>query len=169
MAGFNIDSFKANFQNAARQNLFYIYLDIPDSVLGTDKTVYLVRASGLPESTIDQIEIPWQGQSFKFGSSHTYSDWNVTFAVDIDAQIRKDFITWQELVHNPTSNEHGTPSDYMRTQRAVLLDGSGSPIMEYKLFNAWPSTVSEITLDYSAKEYAQFDVTFTYTYHTADN
>lgn len=168
MPGFSIDSFKANFQNAARQNLFYIYLDIPGSRLGTEKTVYLVRSSSLPESTIDQIEIPWQGQAFKFGSSHTYSDWTVSFAVDFNAQIRKDFVNWQKLIHNEETNKHGMPADYMRTQRAVMLDGSGSPIMEYQLINAWPSVVSEISLDYSAKEFATFDVTFTYTYHKHD-
>ena len=168
MPNFNIDSFKANFVNGAKQYLFYIYLDNPIASGNMDKNVYLVSASSLPEGTIDPIETQWQGQTYKFGSTHTFADWNVTFKVDAKARIRTEFEDWQKIIHDPETNIHGNPSDYMRTQKITMLDGVGTPIKSKLLVDAWPTTMSEITLDYASKEIATFDVTFSYLYYKND-
>lgn len=74
MPGFNLEAFKANFRNAAKQYLFYIYINNPVSQLGTERTVYFVRSSSIPEGTIDPIETAWQGMTYKQGSTFTFSD-----------------------------------------------------------------------------------------------
>lgn len=48
----------------------------------------------------------------------------------------------------------------MLDQEVWHLNSQGDPIMKYKLVSAWPSTVGEMTLDYSSKEVATFDLTF---------
>jgi hypothetical protein len=58
--GFNINDFKANYQDLARQYLFMIMVNYPGgagAVLGTDRTKFLVQSSTMPESTIDPIEV----------------------------------------------------------------------------------------------------------------
>lgn len=166
MAGFSVDNFVANVNDAARQYLFYVKINNPKSTLGMDKTTYLVRSSSLPSDTIEAMETHWQGMPYNVGSNHTFDDWTVTFIVDADAQVRKDFLDWQKMIHNPETNVHGEPSEYMRPQTAELLNSKGEPIMTYKLEYAWPTTVGEISLDYSSKDIATFDVTFKYLYHT---
>ena len=43
-----------------------------------------------------------------------------------------------------------------------------SEILTYTLVKAYPSSVGEVPLDYGVVDYAQFDVSFTYQYHTIE-
>lgn len=165
MPGFDINSFLANFNNGAKQYLFYIFINNPFGRLGTESTAYLVRSSSLPEGTIDVIEADWQGSKYRIGSTHTFGEWTVTFNVDVPALVHTDFEEWQRNIHDPETNTHGDPGLYLADQRIWLLDGEGNMVKEKMLVGAWPSTVGEVTLDYSAKELAQFDVTFTYQFY----
>jgi hypothetical protein len=45
------------------------------------------------------------------------------------------------------------------------LDLNGDKLLNVKLINAWPKSIGAITLDYSATDIAQFDVTFSYNQH----
>lgn len=171
MPRFDIDSYRASFQGGARQYLFYYKPMFPAGVAGTDteKATYLVRAINLPETTSDEIMTNWQGFDFKFAGKYTYGDWTVTFNVDIDAKIQQMFMQWAQLVHDPTTNLYTPPNLYMVDQQLELLGYDGKPIMKYKLFGAWPKSVGTATLDYSANDVVQFDMTFTYIYHISDN
>ena len=162
---FDINSFKANFQDRARGYLFYIMLNIPGASLSTDQTRFLVKSSAVPESTIDVAEISWQGMVYKLPTTHTYSDWTVTFAVDSSQDLYNDFMNWQKMIHDPKTNIQGSPESYMQDQEVWLLDTSGQVSKRIKLVNAWPSGLGEVTLDYSSKETQEFAVTFTYMYH----
>lgn len=161
---FNIDDFKANWQDLSRVYNFYILIDNPAGG-DTGTTRYLVQSSSMPPTTIDPIEVNWQGMVFPLGSTQTFSDWTVTFRLDSSSQLRKDFMNWQKMVHDPVTNVHGSPNDYMQDQEIQNLDPQGSIIEKLKLINAWPTTVGELTLDYGSKEVHTFDVTFRYLYH----
>jgi len=165
MPGFNIDSFKSNFQDGARAYLFYVFINNPVSGTGTDRTAYMVRSSSLPESTITPIEVPYQGMSYKLGGTHEYADWTVTFIVDMFAQIHKDFKRWQRMIHDPQTNIHGLPAMYMQDQEVWHLNQLGVPINRIKLVGAWPTSVGEVALSHDSKEISTFDVTFSYMYH----
>jgi len=170
MPKFDIDSYRSNFQGGARQYLFYFKPLFPTGVIGADTEVatYLVRTASLPETSSDEIMMNWQGFDYKIAGKYTYSDWNVTFNVDIDAKIQQMFHNWASLIHDPTTNKYTVPSKYMMDQQIELLNLEGIPITKYKLFGAWPKMVGNANLDYSANDVVQFDVTFTYIYHVVD-
>lgn len=161
MAQIDINSFVQNVQNVARQYLFMIYLS-GTSFPGNYQ--YLVSSTTMPPLTVDPLEVNWQGQVIKYGTTHTWDDWTVTFKVDSNADIHKRFVEWSNRIHNPETGVNFPPASYMANQRVQMIDGTGSPIREFKLMLAWPQSVGEITLDYSAKETATFDVTFSYQY-----
>jgi len=69
------------------------------------------------------------------------------------------------MIHDPVTNAHGNPSEYMLDQEVWLLDGAGTTTKKIKLVNAWPVTLGEIGLDYSSKETQEFAVTLSYMYH----
>jgi hypothetical protein len=171
--GFNLDSFRSNFHTGARAYLFYIKPMLPSSVtnrLGSQSKIsYLVRSSMLPDNTLEEIPASWQGYDYKVAGKYTFMDWTVTFNVDLAANLYKMFIDWQRLIHDPSSNVHRTPNEYFADQELQLLGLSGSPIMQYKLYGAWPKTVGQISLDYAQNDYAMFDVTFSYQYHLCDS
>lgn len=170
MAKFDIDSYRSHFQGGARSYLFYYKPMFPSSVgADVDSATYLVRSTSLPETSIDEIALAWQGFDFKVAGKYTYSDWTVTFNVDADAKIQKNFQQWMSLIHDPTTNVYSNTADYMMDQQIDLLSLTGQPIMKYKLFACWPKSLGNISLDYSNNEVAQFDVTFAYLYHVTDN
>jgi len=166
--GFNIDDFKANFEDLARQYTFMIMINFPSTVsssLGTDRIKYLVNSTTMPASTIEATETHWQGHVFPLGANQTFSDWTITFKLDKNAQLRKDFVEWHRIVHDPETNIHGTPIEYMADQEIWNLNPSGEIVEKLKLVSAWPTTIGELTLDYSANEIQTFEVTWRYLYH----
>lgn len=171
MPGFHVNDLKTNTGAFARGYLFNIYLEGTEVGMdgGDNKTAYLVRSSNLPAGTIEPIEVPWQGQTYKIGSTHTFDTWSCTFNVDMAADIRKNFLEWQKKIHDPETNEHGEPDSYLATVKIELLGTSGDPILTYTLEQAWPSEVGEVDLAYDNKtEVAQFDVTFNYNWYTTE-
>lgn len=164
---FSIDKFKDNFVNGARNYLFYIIPNFPSTgvSMSLDPT-YLVRSSSIPGRTVEAIDVPWQGYMYKLGGKSTTEDWTITFVVDKTAKIYKQFYAWTNLVHDPSTNVHGDPKQYMKDQRVQMLSGDGKEaIIEIKLIGAWPTTVSALELSYDSGDVATFDVTFAYLRH----
>lgn len=170
MAGFDIDSYRANFQAGARAYLFSCKPMFPLQIINadTDQATYLTRSSTLPAGSLEPITTNWQGFDFKMAGKYTFAEWSIMFNVDVDADILKWYIDWQRLILDPTSNEHGAPVDYMIDQVVELLGLDGDTILKYKLVGAWPSNVEAVTLDYATNDTAQFNVTFNYQYHVID-
>lgn len=169
MPRFDIDSYRSNFQGGARAYLFYFKPIFPAEITGnTDIATYLVRATSLPETSIDEIPLAWQGFDFKVAGKYTYTDWNVTFNCDADAAILGTFHDWLRLIHDPTDNKYRSPSKYMIDQQLELLSLTGEPITKYKMVGMWPKVIGNSSLDYSNNEVVQFDITFAYIYHTMD-
>ena len=168
--GFDIGTFKSNFSNAARGYLFYVAVNMPVSIslMGSQAT-YLVRSSIIPGKIVEKKEIGWQGYKFNFGGTTTHDDWNVTFMVDPNAGIYKSFVAWSMMVHDPKTNIHGNPSDYMRDQQVQMLslDGTQS-VLDVNLIGAWPQNVAQLELNYDNADIATFQVTFSYIRHEVE-
>jgi len=128
------------------------------------ETKYYVKSTTLPESTVEETATFFCGNQYKMPSVRRTQDWTVSFYINGDASILKKFIVWNLLLHNPRGG-YGKPSDFMSNQTIELLGLDGGVICTYKLFGAWPKTISQVDLDYTNNEMATFDVTFTYQYH----
>ena len=168
MPGFHVNDLKSNINSLARGYLFNVYFTAaPVPVVGGEnKTAYLVRATNLPESVIDPIEVPWQGQVYKIGSTHVFNEWVCTFNVDSDAEILRNFFEWQRLVHDPETNVQGDPSIYMGEVVAELLDVNGDPISQYVLRQCWPSNIGPVELAQDNKDVSQVEITMQYQWHS---
>lgn len=170
MPRFDVDSYRGNFSGGARAYLFYYKPVFPAGIAADSETsTYLVRTTSLPETEMDEIPLSWQGMDFKVAGRYTYTDWTVSFNCDAEAKIQKYFHNWVSLIHDPTTNIHTNPTDYMVDQQLELLGLTGKPIMKYKLFACWPKTIGNASLDYATNDVVQFDITFTYVYHVTDN
>jgi hypothetical protein len=166
-AGFNLDAFIGQNADYARGYTFYI--NVNGGFVGSEFQRYLVRSSSLPASTNDVAEVNWQGNVYKLGTTQSFAEFTVSYSVDINDDIRRQYVNWVTYIHNPEDNLHGNPNEYMQdVDLEHLSHTSGNVIMKYKLIKAFPSVVGEMTLDYSSKEVASFDVTFTYQYHISE-
>ena len=171
MPRFDIDAFRANFQGGARQYLFYYKPLFPTSVGSggdVDKSTFLVRSTGVPSQSVEEIPLNWQGMDYKIPGKYTYDDFTVTFYMDLDVKIHQLFMTWQRMIHDPTTNIYSLPGAILADQQLELLGLDGNPISKYKLVGAWPKVIGNITLDYTANEPQYFDVTFAYIYYVMD-
>ncbi len=161
--GFSLDEFMGANADFARGYTFYVVIN---GMGFTDKEKFLVKSSSLPVGTITPIETNWQGNIYKLGGTQEFTDFTVSFNVDLKGDIRVKFSDWQESIHDAESNVHGDPSKYMVDITIYYLSHiDGSVITEYELIKAWPTNVGELALDYTSKEIATFDVTFAYQRH----
>jgi hypothetical protein len=135
------------------------------------KRMYLVKSSGFPATTIEEHNIEYQGLNFKMGGKKTFEDWNVTLLLDGDGKIRYDMEKWTNDIHGITEKgmvENFYFDNYKSDQTFKILRGNGKfsdPLMEVKLYGAWPKSISSIALEHGSSEFAQFEVTFAYQYH----
>jgi hypothetical protein len=172
MGTFDLEGFKTGFEGGARGYLF-MYEPNASSPLGNQNRKYLVRATSMPETSEEEIIVNWQGMDFKMSGKKTFNDWTVTFNTDYNALIRIEFEKWSNFVHltmkgGKYTNIYGKPIDYMFDQKLSMLGYEGERILDVHLIDAWPKSVGAITLDYSAQDVAQFDVTFSYQSHEID-
>lgn len=134
---------------------------------GTDKFGYNVKSTNLPSSTFDVNTTYFCGQEYKISGTQKFEDWTVTFNIDDQGLLLRKFSDWQKMLHDPVSNLYGAPVSYLSDQEIHLLGmNTGETICVYKLYGAWPKEIGQVTLDYSANDFATVDITFTYQYHT---
>jgi len=173
MARFNIENFKSKFTGGARPYLFYFIPQFPAIAAGginVEDVQYLVKSSSLPQTSMEDLTVAWQGHDFKMAGKHTFDDFTITFNVDKDANIIRKYQSWLNAIRNPGTNEHAHIDDYMIDQTMVLLDYAdvedADGVIRYKLHHAYPKTVGAIELAYDSTEVASVEVTFSYQYHS---
>jgi hypothetical protein len=165
---FNIEAFKARFGDGAKSSLFYYQPQWPGGLvadLTQEDAIYLVKTAQMPSTALEEVTLNWQGFDWKFPGKHTYTDFVVTFNVDLDAKVRSTFEKWSNLCHNPVDNFYSTHDVFMSDQTLQMIGYEGQVILEFTIHDAWPKEISQIQMDYSSTEVATFDVTFTYSYH----
>jgi hypothetical protein len=166
-AGFNLDAFIGANADYARGYTFYI--NVGSTWVDNEQQRFLVRSSTLPASTITPAEVNWQGNVYKMGATQEFAEFNVSYSVDVNDRIRKDYEEWIKYIHDPENNTHGDPAQYMvDIELEHISHATGDLIMKYKLIKAFPTSVTELALDYASKETATFDVSFTYQYHLTE-
>ena len=170
MVDFNLSSFKSTYREYARAYTFYA--NILNTPYFVENNRYLVYATTLPAAVNDETEVNWQGHRYKIATTQTYDDFTISFNVDTDSAIRTQFLTWANFLNNPVDNMHGDPAggnpQYFGQIHLTHLNPRGEEIQKFILDDAWPKNVGEITLDYTTKEVAKFDVVFAYQFHTIE-
>ncbi len=167
--GFKLDDMMGKYRDFARGYLFYAQVIPPGGISIQQDHPYLVKSTTLPKQTVEVSEVDWQGNKYKVANTSTFDTITITFRSDTAQSLRREFLMWMKKIHDPVSNIHGLPSEYQGTVDLTQINAQSSPIMSYKLVNAFPSDIAEVTLDYSSKEMSEFGVTFTYQYHIVDS
>jgi hypothetical protein len=167
---FNIDAMTGKYSDWMRNYLFYCkVVGVPAGVDLDSNHPYLVTSANMPTQNIGQAEAVYQGNTYKVGTTTEFEDYTITFRADTEHKLRKEFLKWANLVHNPVTNVHGTPVTYHGEIALDHIGTDGQPKMKYKFVKVWVKTVGEVTLDYTNKEFTTFPVTFAYQYHTVDD
>ena len=177
----------------ARPNLFEVSIpSFPSSIIdawnsgddgenGTFK--FLCESAALPASNVANIDVPFRGRMLKVAGDRTFDTWTVRIINDEDFRLRTAFERWANVLSKLDDATGVTnPSSYMTDAYVQQLGrgatafagtnsgGQSSVLRTYKFFDIFPTTISEIALDYSSTdEIEKFEVTFQVQYFTVGN
>jgi|TARA_Y100000361_G_scaffold94157_1_gene84084 hypothetical protein len=167
MAILGIDDFKSKLTGGgARSNLFKVTVNYPSFVEGdVELTSFLCKASVMPDSTINEIAVPFRGRQLKMAGDRVFGDWNVTIINDTDFKIRDAMEKWSNGINEHVNNTGLTnTNDYFADMVVEQLDKDGSSLKKYDFRGCWPKTIAEIALDYGTEGIEEFQVTFAMQY-----
>lgn len=161
-----LDAFKTG---GARQYLFLVWFAFPADIKVESKMKetlpYYVRTTSLPESSYEDLAIPYPGYSFKMAGTRIYNDWTLSLNIDTSNSVLKLFQAWHNLIYNPQTHDYAAPNKYMISQSLQLLGPDLKATSNYLLYRAWPKSIGNVQLDYSSSELATVDITFAYQYY----
>ena len=170
---FDPQSFRSALQyDGARPNLFQAEMTWPTFMAGdlageSEKFTYMCRAASIPEQTVAEIPVAYQGRQIKVAGNRTFANWIVTIINDEDFSLRDKFERWNNYLNDHLTNERDyfavNSNEYGADARIVHLGKDGYPIRSYRFIGLWPTLVSDIALAWDSNDTLEtFDVTFAY-------
>lgn len=160
---FNVYNFRNTVGDPARPFLFLVH--IPE--IGSDTVVTaMARSTNLPESTVSDVDIPFQGVQLKLGGTATFPDWTVNFLCDEAHELRRLFLKWNSLIYDVGTGFVGHSNSYKSDKMGVAqLGREGQRVARYGFVGAYPKTVGQIAVAHGTTGEAEtFDITFRYDY-----
>lgn len=158
----------------ARANLFEVELSFPSQVITSsevdDDFRFMIKATSLPESTINVIDVPFRGRNLKVAGDRTFNPWSITVINDTNFKIRNAFEKWLNYMNRHDDNAGIiTPAAYQRNMKVFQLSrgvvatnidsqtlpdtNSTVPILKaYKFYGCFPTSVSAIDLSYESAD-----------------
>ena len=171
----SIEDFKAVLQGGGvRPTMFQVEMTYPDAVVAdgnqaTQEGTFLIKAAQLPASNVGFVEVPFRGRKLKVSGDRSYDDWTITVTNDVTFRTRKAFEEWAERIQNHNfvlgSN---TLVDYFGSAIVRQLDRDGNQLRAYRFEGVWPTSVSEIGLDFDTNDTVEdYEVTLCVQYWSA--
>ena len=159
---FNLDQFRTSLVNGgARPSLFEVELRWPSAVatgaLAASYSRFMVQSTAIPASTIGSIDVPYFGRKLKVAGDRTFAPLNVTIMNDENFAIRKAIEEWSDRIagHSIAASQFrgGSQNGTYTTELALTQFGrQGNRIRTYKFIGAFPTTLSEIALDWNTAD-----------------
>ena len=177
-------TFQKAIRGGVRPNLFAVNHAFPGglttpSIAGVEnggEVTYMCKSAALPATNVGTVELPFRGRVIKVPGDRTYETWTATFYMDDAFELRAAYEKWISLTNGVDANVAST--DIVETWQDITisqLDKFGGPgaadsglttIREYKLVQAFPVSVSQVSVAYDNNDsFEEFDVEFAYQYH----
>ena len=157
---FSIGDFsQALTYGGARANLFKVTIPTPSALdldghsgsgAGTSSNKFQLnaKAATIPPSTIEPVEVPFYGRTFRLPGGRTFDDWETTVTNDEDFRVRDWMEQWSDAI-NGHSTKQSKNKSYAVDASVEQYSMNGDLIRKYIMIKAWPHTIGEITLDWS--------------------
>ena len=177
----NLSSFLDKVKQGVRPNMFEVEFAFPSGIDAGDGTLatYMCKSAALPASNVGVIEVPFRGRTVKIAGDRTFDNWSTTFITDRDMKIRAQFEKWLELInsHEPNTAQLANPSENDGYTRGIIIKqkdkdatDQGTTLRSYKLWYAFPTSVSAVDLAYDSNDQIEeFSVEFQYSYWTVSS
>ncbi|MBT9159497.1 MAG: hypothetical protein DDT26_00756 [Dehalococcoidia bacterium] len=171
---FNIHDMKsALIGGGARPSLFQVTLLNPVTAEADQILPFMVKASSLPGSQINQINVPYFGRIVKEAGVRTYEDWSITVINDEDFRVRRAIEEWSRRINTYQGNlrAFGTSAaqEHKSVADVIQYGKTGDELRRYKMYGIWPTVISPIELGWeNGDAIEEFQVTFSVDYWTVE-
>ena len=165
MAG-RISDFKSSFATEiARPNRFDVTLTVPSVIDSSASRILTYRCENaqLPSRTLATAEQKTYGPVEKFPYLTTYNDLELTFIVSDDMVEKYIFDSWMEAINPAYSNNFRYKSDYSTIITVNQYNLQNEITYSADFIEAYPISINQLDLDWSADGYHKLTVTFAYT------
>lgn len=161
---FNINEFKSQLVGGgARPTLFQVQILNPVEPAADFKVPFMVRAAGIPGSTVGQYEVPYFGRNIKYAGDRTFEDWTITVINDEDFAVRNAMEAWSNAINTHDSNVRALPQDYKSNAIITQFSKDGDPLRSYVFEGMFPVSIDQIDMDWGTVDaIEEFGVTFSY-------
>ena len=152
-----ISTFQSQFAGGVRPNLLECSVNPPRGMLPGFE--FHCKGTSMPASTINNIDVPFQGRQLKVPGDRTFADWTVTVFNDNGMVIRGLFEDWMASIQKHernigTNNAYG--SAYVRQR-----DRNGNVMYTYNITSMYPTEVAAIDLAWDSNDAVEeYAVTF---------
>jgi len=177
----NVSEFLAKVAQGVKPNMFEVEIFFPSLGLSVDNKLVnmMCKSAALPASSLGTIEVPFRGRTVKIAGDRTFDNWTATFINDKDMKTRGYFEKWLNIMNshqgntaeafNPAEGDSRYTADLFVTQIEKDASDSGTNLRKYKLWYAFPASVSQIDLAYDSNDQIEeFTVEFQYSYWTVE-
>lgn len=152
-----------------RQYLFQVWLYPIPGVSDSSIITYFMGSTQSPVETTGVINVPWMNSEVKIGGQTKYAEWSVTVRDDTTSMAYNYFKMWRRLVYQTkdgagelSGGQSHIPNQYKYPIDLYLLDNRGNHDRGYKIVNAWPGSIGQMTLDYATEGIITFPVTINF-------
>tara|TARA_Y100000310_G_scaffold297419_1_gene330418 strand:- start:4703 stop:5347 length:645 start_codon:yes stop_codon:yes gene_type:complete len=132
----------------------------------TGKTLIAVNCeiASLPAASLSTNPLRIYGPISEMPYERLYTgDLSLTFRLDKEFLLRKEFIKWQEEIYKSETGDFGYYDNYITTLKIAQLDGEGEELYKIELEDVYPKTVGPIELGYAQNDtYSKQTVDFAY-------
>ena len=146
---------------------------LPTGAADMDKYIVYAQSAGLPGRTIEAQPTPYYGFNFQVPTNTTYDQtWELTIRLDKDANVRKIFEDWFNVIANLANSTGGKKGMIPDGSYALVhllspefFNGNTAAISKtYRLEGVFPSTMGPLTLDHSDNSISTFTMTLMFQY-----
>ena len=168
---FQLSNFTSAFKGGgARSSLFEVSFSGTEPVGSLANLQYLCKATTIPPSNISSIDVPFLGRAIKVAGDRTFEPWTTTILNDEDFQIRNTLELWMDQIksHRDIKQKESNISGYQRDMILTQYTKTGTASKKWTFVNAWPGSVSEISLAWDTPAVEEFTCSWNYDYWKAD-
>lgn len=168
---FNITEIRSGLKlGGARPTLFQVEITNPVNKISDFQVPFLARATSLPASTINPIEIPYFGRKIRIAGDRTFDVWQTTIMNDEDFGIRHTLEQWHNQINtlqtNLNTGSSSAPEIYKSTAIVTQFGKAGNQIRKYRFNGIFPTEISSIELDWENTDAIEnFSVTWAYDWY----
>lgn len=152
--------------NIALSNRFEVLLTKPTQATFqfTPLDNFSIKSIDIPETTIETEVRNYSGVPINIATLKEYDTLSITFYERSKTELRQKFIEWSNLIYDRATGRVGYYSDYIAPYFSVRMLDFKSPkgYIEWRFYNVFPNSISNLTYARGESELVEFSVAFTF-------